>query len=261
MRKPLAESRDAFGRALLDHLAGEGGCELVERDDGYIDLSAGADVYFAPPTGMQCDIAGRAHGRVLDVGCGAGRYALWLQERGHDVVGIDASPLAIDVCRRRGLKQAHALTLEQVTPALGRFDTILMMGHNFGLFGGFHRARRLLKRLHAVMNEGGRIVAETMDPYQSRNPDHLAYHARNRERGRLPGQIRMRVRYRMLSTPWFDYLFVSRAEMDGILDGTGWHIAEMLSDEGPSYAVVLEETARPHVGRTAESGTAGTIRP
>jgi hypothetical protein len=33
-----------------------------------------------------------------------------------------------------------------------------------------------------------------MDPYQTTVTEHLAYHERNRLRGRYPGQIRMQVR-------------------------------------------------------------------
>lgn len=39
-------------------------------------------------------------GRVLDLGCGTGKSAIWLAERGFDATGIDLSPAAIERARR-----------------------------------------------------------------------------------------------------------------------------------------------------------------
>ena len=86
-------------------------------------------------------------GRVLDVGCGAGRHSLYLQKKGFDVLGIDVSPLAIEVCKLRGLKKAKNMSIEAVDFKPDSFDTILMMGNNFGL-GSFRKAHRLLKKFH-----------------------------------------------------------------------------------------------------------------
>ncbi len=41
-----------------------------------------------------------APGRVLDLGCGTGKSAIWLAERGFDATGIDLSPAAIQQARR-----------------------------------------------------------------------------------------------------------------------------------------------------------------
>ena len=53
---------------------------------------------------------------VIDVGCGTGENALALAERGHDVLGIDASPRAIgramDKARERGLGGADFLVAD-----------------------------------------------------------------------------------------------------------------------------------------------------
>ena len=180
-------------------------------------------------------------GRVLDIGCGAGRHCLYFQSKGLDVVGVDVSPLAVDVCKQRGVKDARVLSITEITRSLGVFDTITMMGNNFGLFGSFARARRLLRRFHGLTSANGRIVAVTLDPYQTDNPAHLAYHERNRKRGRMGGQIRLRVRHQMSKTPWFDYLFVSQAELKDIVSDTGWHVAQILPSDGPIYAMVLEK--------------------
>lgn len=45
-------------------------------------------------------------GRALDIGCGEGADALWLAERGWQVVGIDVSDVAID----RARDEAHTRT-------------------------------------------------------------------------------------------------------------------------------------------------------
>jgi len=246
MRRPLEDHQDAFGHALMDHLGGQGGSEIIERSDGHIDLSAGAEVYFSEPRGAQRAVVERATGRVLDIGCGAGRYALHLQERGDEVTAIDASPLAVEVCRKRGLRDACALTIAQIDVSLGTFNTILMLGNNFGLFGSRAGAKRLLRRFARVVSENGKIIAETLDPYDTHDPSHLAYHAHNLARARMGGQIRMRVRYKQFRTPWFDYLFVSLAELEEIVTGTGWVIAEIIRESGPGYVAVLSKDSATH---------------
>jgi SAM-dependent methyltransferase len=229
---------DAFGTMLLDAFQDPGEIhELVERDDGFIDVVTMS--YFAPVR-RWAPVERRAlrfvRGRVLDVGCGAGRVALELQARGHEVVAIDPSPGAIVVSRRRGVRDVRSLRFEDVDPSLGTFGTVLMYGNNFGLFGARAKTRRLLNRLRPLAD---RIVATSNDPSMTDDPVHLAYHERNRRRHRMPGQVRIRVRYRDLVDPWFDYLLVSPSEMEELAAGTGWRIDRLIHDEGSFYVAVL----------------------
>lgn len=76
-----------------------------------------------------------------------------------------------------------------------------MLGNNFGLFSNPDSAKRLLRKLHGMTSRRGRIVAQSTDPYQTDNLGNLEYHERNRQRGRMAGQIRLRVRYRKYVTP------------------------------------------------------------
>ena len=49
------------------------------------------------------ETASLAPGRALDIGCGEGADALWLAERGWQVLGIDVSDVAIDRARDEAL--------------------------------------------------------------------------------------------------------------------------------------------------------------
>ena len=39
---------------------------------------------------------------------------------------------------------------------------------------------------------------------------------------------------------WYDYLFLSRDELEALLDGTRWRLAEVIASCGPGYAVHIE---------------------
>ena len=238
---------DALGQRYIDYLQGQQADELVERDDGYIEAGQGPASYFLEYKDW-CEDEKKAmafvRGRVLDIGCGAGRHSLYLQKKGLKVTGIDVSPLAVKTCKARGLKDARLLSVTQVSRRLGVFDTLVMMGNNLALLGSFKRGRWLLKRFAAITSDNGRIVAQCLDPYKTDSPYHLNYHRLNRKRGRMGGQLRIRVRYKNLASSWFDYLFLSRPELDDILKGTGWRLARFIPS-GPLYCVVLEKEKKP----------------
>jgi SAM-dependent methyltransferase len=234
---------DAFGRALLDYLETGEGDEIVERSDGQIfagDLSHN----FAPVSRWPI-FERRAMrfvaGRVLDVGCGAGRVALHLQELGHPVLGIDVSPGAVLTSKRRGLKDARVMSVTRITPALGRFDTILLLGNNFGILENPGRARWVLRRFHHLASPGARILAGSRDVGVTDDPLDRRYQRANVRRGRASGQMRFRVRHRDMATPWFDYLMVSMDQMESILMGTGWWLDNHIAD-GARYVAILRRS-------------------
>jgi SAM-dependent methyltransferase len=250
MRYGKHPESDAYGNLLWDFYQGESVTEIVERDDGHLAAAPGPNggpqVYFSTYKSWSFIEKAAMHlvrGRVLDIGCGAGRHSLHLQARGHAVVAIDSSPLAIKVCRHRGVKEALVLSINDIGKfRAGFFDSVILMGNNFGLFGSAGRARRLLARLHGITSRSGKIVAETTDPYGTRDTDHIAYHKWNLARGRMPGQLRLRIRHKKFISPWMDYLFVSENELRKIVKGTGWTVAKFVHsrpDHSARYLVVL----------------------
>lgn len=235
---------DAFGRALLDELEGEPAVVVVERDDGRVEPMPAsgflADARRWPPRDREAMRA--VLGRVLDVGCGGGRHLLHLEARGHDCVGIDTSPGAVEACRRRGVADVRRMAVGEVSSDLGVFDTVLLLGGNLGLLGGWEAGRRLLGRLSETTSDRGRVVADTIDLSLSEEPADRAYVERNRELGRPVGQARLRVRYKAWATAWFDYLFVGRDELEALCRGTGWSVHKVIEGQTPAYGVVLRKT-------------------
>jgi len=240
----LKDQQDAFGREIYDYYHGLSSYEIIERDDGFFSLSPGPQLYFLEYEDWPAEerqAMGYVRGRVLDIGCGAGRHSLYLQAQGFDVVGLDNSPLAIRVCQSRGVKDARLLSLTQVSPRLGRFETILMLGNNFALLGEPQRALRLLTKFDALASPGARILAQTRDPYLTDVPEHFEYHARNRREGKLSGQARIRVRYKKYVTPWIDFLMLSRPELDDLLVASNWLVAETIDQGRGTYVAILEK--------------------
>jgi SAM-dependent methyltransferase len=245
MRKMRPEE-DAYGQELWAYYSGERRFEIVERDDGYIDLGPDVGIYFSSfEEWSPCEKKAIkfAKGRIVDIGCGAGRHPLYLQEKGFYVLGIDASSMAVRVCKLRGLKKSELIPIKEMNFKSDSFDTILMLGNNFGLFGSFRKARRLLKRFHKMTSKNALIMAGTRDPYKTENPFHLEYQEWNRKRGRMSGQLRIRIRYKKYATKWFDYLLVSVEEMKGILKGTGWKIKEFIESGNSNYVAIIEKAS------------------
>lgn len=242
----MPSEQDAYGQEIFDFYQGRDAVEIMEREDGFVGVSGGPAAYFEPYEAwppVQQEAIGRAHGRILDIGCGPGRVCLYLQERGLEVVGIDNSPLAIHTAQLRGVQDARLLSITRASrQTLGMFDTIVMFGNNFGLFGNPGRARWLLRRFAGMTGANGRILAESRNIYDTTAPEHLAYQEWNRQRGRMAGQIRLRLRYKTLVGPWFDYLMVSPDEMAQIVAGAGWQIEQLIAQEGAAtYTAVLEK--------------------
>lgn len=248
MSKTNKKFVDAYGQYVWGYLNGERKPEIIERDDNYISIGKrfSGDLYFSEyPKWSPLDKKGIKHakGKVLDIGCGAGRHSLYLQGKGFDVTGIDNSPLAIEVCKKRGLKKALVLPIEKIDNLKpNKFDTIVMLGHNFGLFGNLKKAKTLLKKMKTITSEEAIIIANINDPYKTDNPLHLKYQRTNIKKGRMGGQLRIRVRYDNIIGPWFDYLFVSIDEMKKILEGTGWIIDKMIEmKDNPSYTAIIKK--------------------
>lgn len=238
---------DAFGAALSDYFESDGQrarIHVIERDDGFID-NADTAQYFAPQEAwskLERWALDRIGGRTLDIGAGAGRHSLHVQDQGYDAVALDVSPLAVDVCRKRGVRSTFAGTLEAfVATRPAPFDGFVLLGNNLGLLRSAEYASKLLELLASIAKPNATVRGTCLDPYRTDDPLHLAYHERNRASGRMAGQLRMRVRYRNVATDWWDYLFMSLDELRDLVGDTRWRIDDAI-ETPPLYAVRMRLT-------------------
>lgn len=239
----MLKSKDSFGQGLVEYMETGSCSEILERDDGFMFKVNKGEYFTAYNKWPMFEKAAIkfARGRVLDIGCGAGRHGIYLQKKGLEVLGVDNSPLAVAVSRKRGFKNVKEIPIEKISPKLGKFDTIIMMGHNFGLFQSVEKMKKLLRVMDKITPSDGIIIAESLDPHRTPGRDELEYRRRNIEEGRLPGHMRMRIMIKQTVGDWFDYLFVSKQEMECILENTGWRVRKFIGGTWPTYVAIIEK--------------------
>jgi SAM-dependent methyltransferase len=103
-----------------------------------------------------------APGRALEVGCGTGTNALWLAQRGFDVVAVDVAPLAIDAARRKAPPGARCefVALDFLTddPPHAPFDFVFDRGC-FHVFDDDETRAQFAARVAALLAPGGQWLS------------------------------------------------------------------------------------------------------
>ncbi len=113
------------------------------------------------------ELAGSEPVRVLDLGCGTGRLALMLAERGHDVVGVDPAAAMLQIARARDVDgRVRWIEGDARHVDLGdtRFDLIVMTGNVFQVFLTDDDARAVLVTARRHLAPSGRLTFETREP-------------------------------------------------------------------------------------------------
>jgi SAM-dependent methyltransferase len=116
-------------------------------------------------------------GRALDIATGKGRNAIFLAERGFQVVGIDIAPVALETARR--ISREKSLAIDWQEADLERFD--LPQGDYDLVLNLNYLQRSLVPQIKKTLKPGGWVIFETYLTDQSKighvtNPAYLLLH-------------------------------------------------------------------------------------
>jgi len=219
---------DVYGYGIYQTYLGKEETEIIERDDGLFDISPISfkgylSEYYDWPW-HEREAIKQVNGRILDIGCGAGRHSLYLTHAGYDVTAIDRSPLAVKTSKLRGLKKVYLRDIMDIDESLGLFDTVLLFGLGFGLLESRKKAKQVLTTLSKITTKNAQLIAESIDIDKTSDRMHKKYHKRNQAKGRMPGQLRIRIRCREFVSSWRDYLLATKEEMVEMLASNDWKI-------------------------------------
>ena len=156
--------KDLFGKAILDYQTHNSPEDLItETSISEADEMSVAYLFrsFAEMPQLEQKALQLAKGKVLDVGCGAGSHALYLQEKGFDVTAIDISANAIKACELRGLKKAKVQDIMQLDG--DQYDTILLLMNGAGMCGRLKNLPNFLQKLKSLLTDTGQILVDSSD--------------------------------------------------------------------------------------------------
>jgi len=196
------------------HPEGDPDANLCLRAVDGQELVADGSRWLQPPQPEEEAVLDQAEGPVLDVGCGPGRHVMALAQRGIMALGIDITPSAVRLARRRGAMVLERSVFDHV-PGKGRWGSALLLDGNVGIGGD---ARALLTRLATLLRPGGLILAELDGPAAPRDRETV------------------RVEHRGHHGPWFPWAWVSVDRLFEVAVPAGLTVADVWSDGGRSFA-------------------------
>ena len=169
----------------MDNLGGYDNPFLVEFYDSVVPYRERQDVNFF------VEMAQRSGGPVLELGCGTGRVLIPIAKSGVEIVGLDASPLMLSVCREKLLSESPHVR-SQVRGLVQGDMRDFELGQKFSLvtipFRPFQHLltvedqKSCLEHIRRHLAESGKLILDIFNPSLS----HLADEKYLQEHGEEP---------------------------------------------------------------------------
>jgi SAM-dependent methyltransferase len=228
------------GLALRDFLAGDLDAEVIVRAEDGEEERTPARVFVRGPADFSAlDEAALdlCRGRVLDVGAGAGCHSLVLQARGISVTALDVSPEAVDVMRRRGVRDVRC---GDVFAFAGeRFDTVLILMNGIGLVGTLVGLDRFLRGVSRLVSPGGQILLDSFDP-GPQTPGRSHGYA---------GEMRFQLEYRGVRGAYYHFVFLDFETLRRRAAPAGWCCESIWQEDEGHYLARLTRCGTPEGAR------------
>lgn len=102
-------------------------------------------------------------GKILDLACGKGRHAIYLNSIGYDVTGVDLSENSIAFAKQFENETLHFAVHDMCKPYNEKFDAVFNLFTSFGYFENEEDNLRTIKAIKADLNEMGFGVIDFMN--------------------------------------------------------------------------------------------------
>lgn len=102
--------------------------------------------------------------RILDLGCGTGRFAHHVARPGRQVIGIDPDPAMLAVAQSTPSHEVEWRLGDSASTPVGWADLAVMSGHVAQIFLDDVEWERTLTDLHRSLRPGGALSFESRDP-------------------------------------------------------------------------------------------------
>jgi SAM-dependent methyltransferase len=160
-------------------------------------------------------------GPVLDVGCGPGRHLHALAARGVFALGVDLSPVAVDLARGGGARAIVASIFDEL-PGSGAWRSALLLDGNIGIGGA---PARLLARIGTLLSDDGEVIVE-LDPPET-----------------TTATMRARIETAQRASSWFAWARVSATGIGPVAGAGGFAVSDTWSLDDRWFALLTRQSS------------------
>ena len=179
-------------------------------------------------------------GPVLDVGCGPGRHLHALAARGVFALGVDLSPVAVELAVGGGGRAIVGDIFDEL-PGGGTWRSALLLDGNIGIGGS---PVRLLARIGALLHGSGELLVELEPP------------------GACTCSTQARLESDGVASAWFPWARVAAPEIAPIARAGGFIASDAWPLSRRWFARLHRDDRRldrPHRRRRRQSARAGSV--
>lgn len=155
---------DPLGLAYESYFSGNSQAEFILFSDMFDPDAIPVEYFFRTYEQMpflEKEALAQCKGSVLDVGAGTGLHSIYLQEQGYTVTALDISPLAVDIMKKRGVRDVVCEDFWKFSHA--QYDTLLFLMNGIGLISSIDNFPDFFAHASQLLKPGGQILLDSSD--------------------------------------------------------------------------------------------------
>jgi 2-polyprenyl-3-methyl-5-hydroxy-6-metoxy-1,4-benzoquinol methylase len=171
------------------------------------------------PDDYECDMLKFVKGKILEIGCGAGRIMKYLQDNGHNITGFDIDSTLISLCKERGINNVYEESYINMEK-FGIFDTIITLNRTIGIAGTITGVKAFLRQCYASTKVDGILIFDSLEVRPELSTTVAGVYER-----------KLRYKYEDQYGEWFSWINFSSDIARKLLTETSWNIEKITTHE------------------------------